>query len=122
MRKPDAYSDSIVRGGSRTAATSKMERFVIIINDFQPLTIITKCSILVVAAVLDPPLIVLFNSNSLKKCQSIFKARQMQNLMYSDVKLPVSIESAMGYQKICSPFESTMWKNGKSRKTRRTTL
>ena len=43
-------------GGSRTAATSKMERFVIIINGFQPLTIITKCSILDVAAVLDPPL------------------------------------------------------------------
>ena len=44
------------RGGSRTAATSKMEHFVIIVNGFQPLTTITKCSILVVAAVLDPPL------------------------------------------------------------------
>ena len=44
------------RGGSRTAATLKMERFVIIINDFQPLTIITKRSILDVAAVLEPPL------------------------------------------------------------------
>ena len=44
------------RGGSRTAATSKMERFVIIVNGFQPLTIITKRSILDVAAVLDPPL------------------------------------------------------------------
>ena len=44
------------RGGSRTAATSKMERFVIIANGFQPLTIITKRSILDVAAVLDPPL------------------------------------------------------------------
>ena len=29
---------------------------MIILNDFQPLTIITKCSILDVAAVLDPPL------------------------------------------------------------------
>ena len=38
------------RGGSRTAATSKMELFVIIV--------ITKSSILDVAAVLDPPLIV----------------------------------------------------------------
>ena len=47
----------IFRGGSRTAATSKMERFVIIVNGFQPLTIITKRSILGVAAVLDPPLI-----------------------------------------------------------------
>ena len=44
------------RGGSKTAATSKMERFVIKVNGFQPLTIITKRSILDVAAVLDPPL------------------------------------------------------------------
>ena len=44
------------RGGSRTAATSKMERFVIIVNGFQPLTIITKPSILDAAAVLDRPL------------------------------------------------------------------
>ena len=44
------------RGGSRTAATAKMERFVMIVNDWKPLTIITKRSILHVAAVLDPPL------------------------------------------------------------------
>ena len=44
-----------IRGGSRTAATSKMERFMIIVNSFQPLTNITKHSILDVAAVLDPP-------------------------------------------------------------------
>ena len=44
------------RGGSRTSATSKMEHFVIIVNGFQPLTIITKRSILDVAAVLDPSL------------------------------------------------------------------
>ena len=44
------------RGGSRTAATFKMERFVIIVNGFQLITIITKRSILDVAAVLDPPL------------------------------------------------------------------
>ena len=43
------------KGGSRTAATPKMERFVIIVNDWKPLTI-TKGSILDVAAVLDPPL------------------------------------------------------------------
>ena len=46
----------LLRGGSRTAATSKMELFVIIVNGFQPLTIISKCSILDVAAVLDSPL------------------------------------------------------------------
>ena len=43
------------RGGSRTAATSKMERFVIIVNGCKPSTIITKYSILDVLAVLDPP-------------------------------------------------------------------
>ena len=49
---------NIVRGGSRTAATSKVELFVIIVNDWKPLTIITKSSTLDVAADLDPPLIV----------------------------------------------------------------
>ena len=44
------------RGRSRTATTSKMERFVIIVNGFSPLTIITKRSILDVAAVLDSTL------------------------------------------------------------------
>ena len=48
-----------------------------------------------------PGSIVLFNSNSLKKCQSILKARQTQNLKYSDVKLPVSVGSAMGYHMTC---------------------
>ena len=43
----------LFRGGSRAAATSKMEHFVIIVNGFQPLTIIIKRSILDVAAVLD---------------------------------------------------------------------
>ena len=45
-----------IRDGSRAAATSKMECFVIIVNGFQPLTIITKHSIVDVAAALDPPL------------------------------------------------------------------
>ena len=48
---------SVSRGGSRTAATSKMERFVIIVNGFQPLTIVRKRSILDVVAALDPPLV-----------------------------------------------------------------
>ena len=55
-----------IRGGSRTAATSKMERFVIIVNGFQPLNIVTKRSISDVAAVLDSPLLlisILTNSN-----------------------------------------------------------
>ena len=53
------YNEGIMmrsRGGSRTAATSKMERFVIIVNGVQSLAIVTKRSILDVAAVLDLPL------------------------------------------------------------------
>ena len=40
-----ARHDASIRGGSRTAATSKMECFVIIVNGFQRLTIIAKHSI-----------------------------------------------------------------------------
>ena len=49
---------NIIRGRSRTAATSKMELFVIIFNGFQLLTIIKKGSMLDDAAALDPPLII----------------------------------------------------------------
>ena len=52
-------------GGSRTAATSKIERFVIIVNGCKPLTIINKCSILDVAAVLDPHLLSIAVTNRL---------------------------------------------------------
>ena len=45
------------RGGSRTATTSKMEGFVVIVNGQKPLTIFTKRSILDFAAVLHPPLV-----------------------------------------------------------------
>ena len=55
------------RGGSRTAAASKMEHFVIIVNGWKPLTIITKSSILNVAAVLDPPLILTLDVNYCNK-------------------------------------------------------
>ena len=47
----------LTRGGSRTAATPKVELFLIIINGRKPLTIITKISTLDVAAVLDPSLL-----------------------------------------------------------------
>ena len=43
----------MIRNGSRTAATFKVELFVIIVNGFQLLTNITKCSIVDVAAGLD---------------------------------------------------------------------
>ena len=49
-----------IRGRSRAVAISKTEHFVIIVNGFQPLTIVTKGSILDVAAALDPPLPMLF--------------------------------------------------------------
>ena len=51
----------IARGRSSTAATSKVELFVTIFNGSKPLTIITKSSILDVAAVLDLPLIAVNN-------------------------------------------------------------
>ena len=54
----------IFRGGSRAAETSKMERFVIIVNGFQPF--ITKRSILDVAAALDPPLILQLSQRILR--------------------------------------------------------
>ena len=47
----------MTRGWSRTAATSKMVCSVIIVNGRKPLTIITKRSILDVAAVIDQPLL-----------------------------------------------------------------
>ena len=50
------------RGGSRAAATSKIECFVMIVNDWKLLTIITKHSILDVATALDPRLCVSVNN------------------------------------------------------------
>ena len=47
----------MLRGGSRAAAASKMEQFVVIVNSWKPLTIITKRYALDVAAGLDLPLI-----------------------------------------------------------------
>ena len=62
QRKRDSYCTWIslrsndTRGGSRTAATSKMEHIMTIVCGWKPWTIIRKSSILDVAAVLDPPL------------------------------------------------------------------
>ena len=53
------FFNNLTRGGSGTAATSKMERFVITVNGWKPLAIVTKRSILDVAAVLEPPLTML---------------------------------------------------------------
>ena len=71
------------RGGSRTAAASKMERFVIMVNGWKPLIVITKRSILDIAAVLDPSLrITTFSQSPLilqgwcHQCPSICSANQ----------------------------------------------
>ena len=61
--------ETLRKGGSRAAATSKMECFVMIVSSFQPLTIITKHSTLDVAAALDPPLF----TNRLKSLEKRFK-------------------------------------------------
>ena len=45
----------LIKGGSRAAATSKMEGLVIVVNGWKP--IVTKRSILDVAAALDPLLL-----------------------------------------------------------------
>ena len=75
-----------VRGGDRAAATSKIERFVIIVNGWKPLTIITKHSILDVAAVLDPPLELEIKVQSwMKYCQNIKIAKVKQNNFFYGV-------------------------------------
>ena len=58
IKKPDKGNGNFnFRGGSRAAATSMMVPFVIIVNGFQPLNIITKSSTLDVPLVLYPCLI-----------------------------------------------------------------
>ena len=66
------FKESIIdRGRSRTAGTSKMELFVIIVTGWKPLTIVKKSSILNVAAVLDPPLIDTWYGSKLHKRQKV---------------------------------------------------
>ena len=51
------YAATVLRDGFRTAVTFKMELLVTVVNGWKPLTIITKNSILNVAAVLDLPVV-----------------------------------------------------------------
>ena len=74
---------TICRGGSRTAATSNMEHFVIIVNGFQPLSIITKRSILDVAAVLGPVL------NQRKKTLKLSISKMKLNI--TNASFPVQV-------------------------------
>ena len=59
----DGWKSLIIRGGSRAAATTKTECFVIIVNGWKPLTVITKHSILDAAAALGLSLIIFAKSN-----------------------------------------------------------
>ena len=82
------------RDGSRTAATSEMERFVIIVNGFQPLTSITKRSILDISTGLDPPLIIIFVTKVIRleflsTTISSFFSRS-QNIRITKAKLLIS--------------------------------
>ena len=67
----------MIRGGSRAVATSKMECFVIIVNSWKPLTIITMHSILDVAAALDPPLMMvdILISPTIKKLTTLLRCK-----------------------------------------------
>ena len=77
-------SEILCRGGSRAAATSKMECFVIVVNGFKLLTIITKHSILDVAAALDPPLLCY---HSLKVFLfTYYLARKFRRIKHTSVK------------------------------------
>ena len=60
-----------------------MERFVIIVNGFQPLTIITKHSILDGAAALDPPLHVLMTASQI--CLTILKSPCTAQISHSNI-------------------------------------
>ena len=76
------------RDRSRAAATSKMECFMIIVNSFQPLTIITKRSILDVAAVIDLPL---SDTLFLQKCDQANYADD-STMCTSDKHVPTIID------------------------------
>ena len=72
----------LFRVGSRTASTSKMEHFVIIVNGWKSLTIITKSSILDVAAVLDPPLLLSHESLVYVKEKLRIKNKNLTNHVF----------------------------------------
>ena len=62
---------NVFSGGSRAAAISKMEHFVITVNGWKTLTIVTNCFIWDVAAAVDPPLL-LINKNKTKSSNFFF--------------------------------------------------
>ena len=109
---------AFIRGGSRAAATSKMERFVIMVNGwklsavnyyhkalhlgcFQPLTFITKCYILDVAAVLDPPLTLFVEYLSLSFCMWTWREKKNPMKLHKQLSKCVLKKAIL---KICSKF------------------
>ena len=74
---------AVFRGGSRTAATSKVELFVITVNGWKPLTINTKGSTFDVAAVLDPPLV--FGFRSLANGNCLFRFESLSSVGYNSL-------------------------------------
>ena len=80
------------------AATSTVERFVIIVNGWKQLTIITKRCILDVAAALDPPLIAFVSRCQVMKKVSFMYLLDMQHIVYMQPYLDLVLE------KICISF------------------
>ena len=74
---------TLFRGGSRTAAIYKMERFVILVSGFQQLTIITKRFILDAATSLDPTL--LFEKKLFKVSVNCFRFRCERLFVFSQI-------------------------------------
>ena len=68
-----------------TAATSKIERYVIIVNAFQMLTIITQHFILDVAAILDPPLAPVPSKISLHSCKRLLSLYLKSELVNAEI-------------------------------------
>ena len=97
----------IYRGGSRTAATSKMEQFVIIVNGWKPLTIILKHSILDVAAFLDPSLLITFS-------RTTFALIQIRRLSYCVKSVRIPSYSGLHFLGYLSVFSQNAGKYGKN--------
>ena len=95
VSEEDQYKYDLTRGGSRTAATSKMERFVM--ECWKLLTILTKSSILDVTAVVDPPLLTL----DVAKYAKVKEADLIKNVLIKNPVLESTnhVESLDGFVK-----------------------
>ena len=94
----DLKLETVLRDASRTAATSKMEFFVIIFTGFQPLTIVTKSSILDVAAILDR--LCFSPCNFLRIWSHLLKKSLMKNFIFCTVD--ITFESIKRLNSFCS--------------------